>query len=229
MTNRFIDALYSHNRMTQDNFYPAPANQAAFDAIERWPNWPAPSLAIFGEPACGKTHLGAIWMDKLNAANQPVKRIHGSELNGEDNLQSLRQTPYIIIDEAEHSPPFHLMQLYNLIREAEGNLLLLSRQPPAIWASNVPELSTRLISGTIIEITQPDDALLIAIIDKLFCDRQIKLPPTVIKRFVRNLERSYQKCREIAFEFDVYLWRHQSKRKKASILANNFIKEQTQQ
>ena len=36
-----------------------PGNREALAWIDRWPDWPAPALALGGPAGCGKTHLGA--------------------------------------------------------------------------------------------------------------------------------------------------------------------------
>lgn len=39
------------------DFLVAGANREAAEWIARWPDWPAPGLALHGPPGCGKSHL----------------------------------------------------------------------------------------------------------------------------------------------------------------------------
>src|SRR5215510_7556403 len=41
----------------RDDFVVAAGNREALAWIDRWPDWPAPALALGGPPGCGKTHL----------------------------------------------------------------------------------------------------------------------------------------------------------------------------
>ena len=45
--------------MRREDFVVAAGNREALAWIDRWPDWPAPALALGGPPGCGKTHLGA--------------------------------------------------------------------------------------------------------------------------------------------------------------------------
>ena len=57
------------------DFVVAPGNREALAWIDRWPDWPAPALALGGPAGCGKTHLSRIWAERAKA---PV--IEGHEL-----------------------------------------------------------------------------------------------------------------------------------------------------
>ena len=54
-----------------------PAIGEALAWIDRWPDWPAPALALSGPAGCGKTHLGRIW-----AARAGATLIDGTALEG---------------------------------------------------------------------------------------------------------------------------------------------------
>ena len=51
----------------REDFVVAAGNREAIAWIERWPDWPAPALALHGPAGCGKTHLGRIWAARTNA------------------------------------------------------------------------------------------------------------------------------------------------------------------
>ena len=61
----------------REDFVVADGNREALAWIDRWPDWPAPALALGGPPGCGKTHLLRIW-----AARAGALPIHGKDLEG---------------------------------------------------------------------------------------------------------------------------------------------------
>src|SRR5215467_7045912 len=83
----------------REDFIVAPGNREALAWIDRWPDWPAPALALGGPPGCGKTHLGKIW-----AARAGAQLIEGAALDGKSiaDLSDLAATSHaIVIDQAE--------------------------------------------------------------------------------------------------------------------------------
>ena len=51
----------------REDFVLSPGNREALAWIDRWPDWPAPALALGGPPGCGKTHLARIWAARADA------------------------------------------------------------------------------------------------------------------------------------------------------------------
>jgi len=49
------------------DFLIAPCNEAAAAWLDRWPDWPASALALFGPAGSGKTHLAHLWRARSNA------------------------------------------------------------------------------------------------------------------------------------------------------------------
>ena len=61
----------------REDFVTASGNREALAWIDRWPDWPAPALALGGPAGCGKTHLGRIWAARAGATS-----IDGTALEG---------------------------------------------------------------------------------------------------------------------------------------------------
>src|SRR6185312_17193754 len=51
----------------REDFLIAPCNAAAIAWIDRWPEWPAPALALWGPAGSGKTHLLEVWRARSRA------------------------------------------------------------------------------------------------------------------------------------------------------------------
>ena len=83
-----------------------------------------------------------------------------------------------------------LFHLINAVRAGGTHLLLTARRFPAAWGIALPDLASRLKAATIIEIFEPDDLLLAAVITKLFSDRQVEVEPHIVQFLVRRIERS---------------------------------------
>ncbi len=66
----------------------------------------------------------------------------------------------------------------------------------------VPDLASRLQAAATVEILEPDDLLLAAVITKLFADRQVEVEPHVVQFLVRRIERSLSTAIDIVDRLD---------------------------
>ncbi len=64
----------------REDFVVADGNREALAWIDRWPDWPAPALALNGPTGCGKTHLGRIWAAQSRAVviEEPTSKARAS-------------------------------------------------------------------------------------------------------------------------------------------------------
>ena len=184
----------------RDDFVVSPGNREALAWIDRWPDWPAPALALSGPSGCGKTHLGRIWAARSNASV-----IDGADLDGKSvpELTALASAaPAIVIDHAERAPERGLFHLYNLMRERGRHLLLISEAPPAHWKIALPDLASRLRAAPAVTVAPPDDELLGSIILKQLADRQLHAGPGVVQYLVSHMERSADAARHVVAALD---------------------------
>jgi chromosomal replication initiation ATPase DnaA len=184
----------------RDDFVVADGNREALAWIDRWPDWPAPALALAGPAGCGKTHLGRIWAARAEAA-----LLDGADLEGKSvaDLSDLAQaSPAILIDHAERAPERALFHLYNLLRERRGHLLLISQDPPARWQIALPDLASRLRAAPAVAVEAPDDELLGSIILKQLADRQLHAGAGVVQYLVSRMERSTDAARRVVAALD---------------------------
>ena len=73
-----------------------------------------------------------------------------------------------------------LFHLLNLAREEQAFVLLTSRGAPAAWRFTVHDLGSRLKAVPAVALAPPDDALLRAVLVKLFADRQLAVDESLI-------------------------------------------------
>ncbi len=184
----------------REDFVVATGNREALAWIDRWPDWPAPALALHGPAGCGKTHLGRIW-----AARATARLLAGSDLDGKSvaDLTALVEiSPELLVDQANAAPERALFHLYNLLRERRGHMLILSIEPPARWPIALPDLASRLRAAPAVAVEAPDDELLGSIILKQLSDRQLHAGAGVVQYLVSRMERSGDAARRVVAALD---------------------------
>ncbi len=196
-----LDLGFSSSYSAADYLVSA-SNAAAFAWIERWPDWPAPGLALCGPPGCGKTHLAHVWRERSQA---PI--IDAATLASIDPSQLLGPTTACAVDglaagslgaPAERA----LLHLYNMTNERRGHLLLCAEAPPARWLITLPDLRSRLAALPAVMIAPPDDGLLEALLAKLFADRQLAVDRGTVIFIVARMERSFEAAERLVDAID---------------------------
>ncbi|MGE3646283.1 MAG: hypothetical protein AB7F96_20750 [Beijerinckiaceae bacterium] len=180
-------------RFGREDFLLAPSNRAAFELVERWPDWPAHIVALAGPEGAGKSHLGAIWAERAHAAVAAAR-----DLRVED-VPALANAGTVLLEDTGQGaiPERALFHLINAIREAGGYLLLTCRTSPAEWNVAIPDLKSRLRLAPVAEIGAPGDDLVRAVLMKLFVDRQLTVDAPVIDFLMLRIERSLAAARRI--------------------------------
>ncbi len=174
----------------RDDFLIAPCNADAVAWLDRFPDWPTPALVISGAPGSGKTHLARVFMAQTDAIQVTAEMLR------RDAIPTFPDAAAIVIEDAEalagdpvaEEAMFHL---YNQARELGAGILITATRPAARWSLNLADLISRLRAAPSAEITAPDDALLTAVLAKLFADRQIKIDADVLGYVVPRMERSF--------------------------------------
>lgn len=181
----------------REDFLIAPCNRDAIGWLDRWPEWPAQALAVYGPPASGKSHLAQVWRARSNARLIADEDADGVELGGMAGGGS------VVIDDADAwRDERGLLHLINAVRESGGSLLLTAIAPPSRWPVELADLRSRLNAIASVGIGPPDDALLAAVLVKQFSDRQIRVATDVVSYVVARIERSFDAARRVAEALD---------------------------
>ena len=183
--------LHHRPAMEREDFLVSPANAEAVGWVDRWPDWPGSSIVIVGPAGSGKSHLGHVWRKRSHATffGPDTASAQAPENVFVDDVDSQNRDPVI----------FHL---YNAVSRSGGYALLTTRTPPARWTGRLPDLTSRLAAVPTVHIRPPDEALISAMIVKMFADRQLDVETEVIDYMVARMERSFETARELVAELD---------------------------
>ncbi len=181
-----------------EDFLRGPTNADAVAMIEHWPDWPARTLALVGPEGAGKSHLAMIWAETAGA------RFLSARALAEVDLPAALATGALVVEDLEpggfdERALFHLL---NLSREESAFLLLTARTAPAAWPVRIPDLGSRLRALPVVELGAPDDALLRAVLLKLFADRQLRVDDSLVNYLATRIERTFAAAREVVSQLD---------------------------
>ncbi len=171
------------------------SNTEAVNALSDSQAWANNLLAIVGPKGCGKTHLGHVWADRENAII----------LDGADGFVPRRdyRGRSLWIDNGSQADEYALFTLINLAITGEIKALLLcARDMPATWQVQLPDLRSRLRNVQIAQLQEPDEAVLHAIITKLFKDRGLVVSDSLIAYLLSHADRSVSGLRSLITEMD---------------------------
>ena len=191
-------ALGHDTSFARDDFLEGPSNRAALAMIERWPDWPDRLLAVIGPEGSGKSHLAAIWAEAAGA------RFLAARSLGETNLPRALSTGALVIenlaaDAVDERAMFHLI---NLAREQGAFMLMTAAAAPSGWMLKLPDLASRLRAVPVAELGPPDDALLRAVLVKLFADRQLAVDESLLTYLLKRIDRSVAAARDAVERLD---------------------------
>jgi chromosomal replication initiation ATPase DnaA len=182
----------------REDFMVAPCNAAAVAWLDRWPDWPAPALVLYGPAGCGKSHLVQVWRVLTGAIG-----FARSNLAVPGLAERLGEARAVYLEDAETGIDERgLLHLYNMLAERGGHLLLTASLPAARWALRLADLRSRLLAVPAVAVAAPDEALIAAVLVKLFADRQLRVSAGLVAYLVTHMERSFDAARRLVAALD---------------------------
>lgn len=179
------------------DFFVSPANRLALAALDAG-GWPEGKLLLVGPEGAGKSHLAQVWAGDVGARVVAAAALAPLPLP-EPGATVVEDADRIAGDRAAETALFHL---HNHLLAARTPLLLTARSAPAGWGLVLPDLASRMEATATVGLLAPDDALLSAVLVKLFADRQIVVAAPLIPWLVGRMDRSFAAARRLVAELD---------------------------
>jgi chromosomal replication initiation ATPase DnaA len=169
----------------------ADANREARRLVDLFADSDALGLAISGPAAAGKTHL-------LHLA----AALNGADILAAADLERARGRSRgpVAIDDCE---TWRANVAFEFVEEARGagrKLLLAGCGRPATWAGGLKDLETRLEGMVRIELAEPDENLLAAVIRQHFATRQLVIRGEVAAFAAPRMPRTFAAADAFATE-----------------------------
>ena len=186
-------------RFGREDFLVSPSNADAFETFEGWPAWPDRVLLLLGPTGAGKSHLGAIWAARSHARILPASALAGSDVS------ALAGAGPLLLEDVDSARGIEaqLFHLLNLVRNSANSwLVITARAWPDGWGLRTADLLSRLRLAPAVEIAEPDDALVRAVLVKHFIDRQLVVDTTVVEYLAMRIERSLDAARQVVEALD---------------------------
>lgn len=170
------------------------SNAEALAWLDRPGDWPLGRFAIHGPAGVGKSHMLTAMAEAQGWAMLDATALRGMpELPGKG----------VVLDDADcaavEAALFHLI---NLCAERGAHLLMAGRSAPARWPVALPDLASRLRATAAAGIGPPSDALLGALLAKLFADRQLRVAPDLQSWLLTRLPREAAALAEAVARLD---------------------------
>lgn len=192
--------LQVRTALGREDFFVSPANAAAVAMIDGWRDWPQRKAVLTGPRGAGKTHLAHVWAKGAGAQVVAAADLDSADIHSlAAGPVALEDAQYLRDKPAAQEAAFHL---HNLLKDAGHSLLVTADAPPIRWGLDLPDLLSRLQAAQTFAIDPPDDALLAAVLYKLFADRQLAPAPDVVPFLVRRMTRSFDAAQRLVDGID---------------------------
>jgi len=191
--------LPAKTALGREDFFVSPANALAVAMISA-NSWPGNKLVLSGPAGAGKTHLAHVW-----AAETGGRILQAGALRYDDvpalanGPVAVEDVPMIAGDMEQQKALFHL---HNLVLAEGHSLLITGRLAPKFWQLPLADLQSRVEGAHHVALDPPDDALLGAVLAKLFVDRQLNPGPEVIAYLVKHMDRRFETAAHVVAQLD---------------------------
>jgi len=159
----------------ESRFIVSDANREAFDHFRHWSMWPVKATVLTGPRRSGRTLLARTFAERVGGR---------------------------LIDQADTRDEEEVFHAWNDAQDSGLPLVMVADEAPPAWAPGLPDLRTRLAITPIARINQPDDKLFGALIQLLFADRGLHVPPDALRFMSERLSREYWTAERAVEEVD---------------------------
>ena len=184
--------------LRREDFLAAPGNAAALALVDAFPDWPARVVCLVGPEGAGKSHLAAIFAERAGAPVLPARALT------REGVPATLASGALVLEDLEggsfdEAALFHLL---NLAREQQAFLLMTARTPPSGFTLATADLASRLRAIPVFEIAPADDALLAAVLVKLFADRQLSVDEATVQYLLLRMQRTVAGAKKVVDALD---------------------------
>ena len=200
MTRQLAFDLPHREARGRGDFFVSDSNAEALDAVEHWQDWPGRKLVLAGPEGAGKSHLVQVWADLSGAEVLNAATLDTTDLAARAGANvALEDADALAGHRAREEAAFHL---HNLVVGNGGHLLVTARTAPGRWGLGLADLESRMVGTRLVRIAPPDEALIAAVIVKLFADRQLEVSPRVVSYLVLRIDRSFAAAQAVVARLD---------------------------
>lgn len=147
-----------------NEFLMGPSNERAVHQLQHWSTWPVMAALLVGPRKSGRSLLGRVFAAQGHAT---------------------------VIDDAERQSEAEIFHAWNRAQATRQPLLIIADEAPPGWLVRLPDLRSRLNATPVLAIEPPDDALRLALFERLFLRRGIDARPELIQWLLPRVERSH--------------------------------------
>ena len=162
------------------DFFVSPSNALALAQVDRWPDWPGGRLAVAGPQGAGKTHLAHVWAARAGARDPAGRGAAGARpRRGRRRTRRWRSRTSTGWRRSGRGGRGGALPPLQPARAGGGSLMVSGRAAAgALAARAARSRAAGCAAAPVARLEPPDDALLAAVLVKLFADRQLAVRPT---------------------------------------------------
>ncbi len=196
-------------KFKSSDFFVTEKNMFAYNFIKKWPDWKQSLVYLYGPEKCGKTTISQMWLEASKGIYLSCENFE-EFFNDDLNIEYIKSNNWLIdnvddlITKNKESNSTKILNLINIITDNKNAFLLMTgKKSPKYIDCDLNDLISRLLSSIVLEVRNPDEELLLKIINKYLNDRNIYLSQKKLNFIANRIERSYESALEIAKKIDL--------------------------
>ena len=199
MSQQLTFSLSYKEALEKEDFFFSRCNADATTVLGDWDNWTFGMMVLVGPKYSGKTHLCSVWAKETNALRISVNEVT-------DRLDQCLKVDFVCIEDIDNIIDLEekrkreieeaLFHLINHFVQRRKKVLFSAKKMPHHWQLSLKDLESRMLSFNKVSIKEPDDKLILALLLKLFNDRQVKVGHDELKHIALRIDRSFSGMNE---------------------------------